>query len=76
MLVKTIRGDNVVDNFLKGKFVGYVRDTCVIAIEVSSSPVEPHRALSDKVVNGLIVHRTVRTYLGYAMRFVFVEVIV
>ena len=76
MLVKTIRGANVVDNFPERKFVGYVRDTCVIAVKISSSPVKPHRALSDKVVNGLIVHRTVRTYLGYAMRFVFVEVIV
>jgi len=72
MLVKTIRGDDVIDNFLERKFVGYVRDTCVIAIEVSSSPVEPHRALSDKVVNGLIVHGTVRTYLGYALRFVLI----
>ena len=72
MLVKTIRGDDVIDNFPQRKFVGYVRDTCVIAIEVSSSPVEPHRTLSDEVVNGLIVHCTVRTYLGYALGFVLV----
>ena len=75
-MVEAIRGANVVDNFPERKFVGHVRDTCVVAIEEASSPVKPHRALPDKVVHGLIVHGTVRTYLRYALWFVLVKVIV
>ena len=75
-LVETIRGFNVADYFPERNNVGYLRDACVVAIKESSSPVKPHRTLSNKVVHGFIVHGTVRTYLGYAMRFVLVEVIV
>ena len=71
-LVETIRGFNVADYFPERNNVGYLRDTCVVAIKESSSPVKPHRTLSDKVVHGLIVHGTVRTYLGYALWFVLI----
>ena len=36
-------------NWLK-RFVEHVRDTCVVAIKESSSPVELQRTLSDKMV--------------------------
>ena len=72
MLVEAICGADIADNFPEWKLVCYVRDTCVVAIKESSSPVKPHRTLSDKVVHGLIVHGTVRTYLGYALWFVLI----
>ena len=75
-LVETFCGLNVADYFPERNNVCYLRDTCVVAIEESSSPVKPHRTLSDKVVHGLIVHRTARTYLRYALWFVLVQVIV
>ena len=55
-LVEAVSGTDITDYFLEGKIVGYLRDACVIAVKVSSSLVKPHRALSDEVVYGLIVH--------------------
>ena len=60
-LVEAVSGTDIANNFIEMKIVGYLRDACVIAVKVSSSLVKPHRALSDEVVYGLIVHITVRT---------------
>ena len=63
-MVETIHEADIVDYFPEREIVGYVRDTCVelVAITESSSPDEPYRTSSDKVVHG-----AVRTYLGYAL---------
>ena len=60
-LVEAVSGTDITDYFLEGKIVGYLRDACVIAVKVSSSPIEPHRTLSDKVVHGFFLHIAVRT---------------
>ena len=76
MLVETICGADIANNILEWNSVGYFRDTCVAAVKESSSSIEPHRTLSDKVVHSLLLHGAVRTYLRYVLWSVFVQVVV
>ena len=59
-LVEAVSGTDIAKNFIQRKIFSYLRDACVIAVKVSSSLVKPHRALSDEVVYGLIIHITVK----------------
>ena len=72
LLVAAISGVDVADNILEWNSVGYFRDACVVAVKEASSSIEPHRALSDKVVHSLLLHGAVRTYLRYVLWSVFV----
>ena len=60
-LVEAVSGTDIANNFIEMKIVGYLRDACVIAVKVSSSSVEPHRTLSDKLVYGFFIYSAVRT---------------
>ena len=61
-LAEAISGIDIANNFIKGKIVGYLRSTCVIAVKVLSSLVyvKPYRTLFREMVYGLIFHITAR----------------
>ena len=57
-------GPDLADSFLQREVVSYIRDNCVV-IKESSSPVEPHLALSIKAVQGFLLHCTVILLLPF-----------
>ena len=60
LLVEAISGADIADNILEWNSVGYFRDACVVAVKEASSSIEPHRALSDKVVHSHLFHGAVK----------------
>ena len=56
----------------------HFRGTCALVTveEASDYSIKPHRKLSDKVAYSFFLHRGVRKYLRFVLRFVFVLVVV